>query len=95
MSDDLDKLARGLTRAQRDNLCDCPLHTLFPMPVSELVEPTFHDLRAACALIGKDTYGKPHWTPETILPCNPVVQAFARHARLALRNHLTKDTADD
>jgi len=60
--------------------CDCPLHTLFPQRISDLVEPTLLDLQAACALIGSDTYGKPHWTPETIHTHNPVVQAFARHA---------------
>ncbi len=65
-------------------MCECPLHTLFPQRIADLVDPTLDDLEAACAMIGKDTYGKPHWTPETISPCNPVVQAFARHARLAL-----------
>lgn len=65
-------------------MCDCPLHTLYPMRTSELVEPTLLDLQAACALIGKDTYGKPHWTPETISHCSPVVQAFAKHARAAI-----------
>jgi len=64
--------------------CDCPLHTLFPMRIADLVEPTLLDLQAACDLIGKDTYGKPHWTLKTVDPCNPVVQAFARHARAIL-----------
>ncbi len=67
-----------------NDACDCPLHTLFPMRLSDLVEPTLLDLQAACDLIGRDTYGKLHWTPQTINPCNPVVQAFARHARAAL-----------
>lgn len=92
---DLDKLAKSLTAAQRDNFCNCPLHTLFPMRESELIEPTLDDLKAACTLIGKDTYGKPHWTPETLSPCNPVVQAFACHARLALRNHLKQQEGAD
>ena len=65
--------------------CDCPLHTLFPMRISEIVEPTFRDRQAACDLIGNDTYGRPHWTPETIDRCNPVVQAFARHALAKLK----------
>ena len=67
-----------------DAFCDCPLHTLFPQRISELVEPTLLDLKAACAMIGNDSYGKPHWTPETIHPHSPVVQAFARHAKAAI-----------
>jgi hypothetical protein len=66
------------------DFCDCPLHTLFPMRLADIIEPTLLDLQAACDLIGKDSYGKPHWTPETINPCHPVVQAFSRHARAAL-----------
>jgi len=61
--------------------CDCPLHTLFPQRIADLLEPTQLDLKAACDLIGKDTYGQPVWTPETIHPHNPVVQAFARHSK--------------
>ena len=68
------------TREMLGAFCHCPLRTLFPQKIEDLVDPTRLDLKAACALIGKDTYGKPHWTPETISPCNPVVQAFARHA---------------
>lgn len=68
-----------------DAMCQCPLHTLIPMRIADLIEPTLADLEAACALIGNDTYGKPHWTPDTINPCNPVVQAFARHAAAALK----------
>lgn len=68
----------------KDDWCRCPLHTLIPQRISDLVEPTLADLKAACDLIGVDTYGKPVWTPETINPCNRVVQAFARHARAAL-----------
>lgn len=68
------------TREMLDAFCHCPLHTLFPQRIEDLLDPTRLDLKAACELIGKDTYGKPHWTPETISPCNPVVQAFARHA---------------
>jgi len=64
--------------------CDCPLHTLFPMRIADIVEPTFRDRQAACDLIGRDTYGKPYWTPETIDRCHPVVQAFARHARTVI-----------
>jgi hypothetical protein len=64
--------------------CRCPMHTLFPQRISELVESTLLDLEAACALIGKDTYGQPHYTPDTIDPCNRVVQAFARHAVAAM-----------
>ena len=64
-------------------MCDCPLHTTFPMKIVDLVVPTLLDLQAACDMIGKDSYGKPHWTPETIDPCNPVAQAFARHALAA------------
>jgi len=74
--------------------CQCPLHTMFPQRISELVEPTFDDLKAACAMIGNDSYGKPCWTPETIHPHNSVVQAFARHARLAVRAILTKDATN-
>ena len=70
--------------AAHSGFCDCPLHTLIPMRIAEIVEPTFRDRQAACDLIGKDTYGRPHWTPETIDRCNPVVQAFARHALAAL-----------
>jgi hypothetical protein len=66
--------------AGQDPMCGCPLHTLFPQRIADLIEPTRDDLVAACDLIGNDSYGKPHWTPETISPCNPVVQAFARHA---------------
>lgn len=73
------------SRPRLQDWCDCPLHTLFPQRISELVEPTLLDLKAACDLIGKDTYGKPVWTPETIHPHNPVAQAFARHARAALK----------
>ena len=65
--------------------CQCPLHTMFPKHISELIEPTFDDLKAACAMIGNDSYGQPYWTPETIHPHDSVVQAFARHARLAVR----------
>jgi signal recognition particle GTPase len=43
------------------------------------------DKRAACDLIGTDTYGKPHWTVATISECNRVVQAFARHRIAAVR----------
>ena len=68
---------------QPQEMCDCPLHTMFPMRIVDLVVPTLLDLQAACDMIGKDSYGKPHWTPETIDPCNPVVQAFARHALAA------------
>ena len=42
-----------------DEMCDCPLHTMFPVRVSDLVVPTLLDLRAACDLLGKDSYGKP------------------------------------
>ena len=76
---------------QTERWCSCPIHTLFPQRISDLVEPTVRDLKAACALIGNDTYGKPHWNPETIHPHNSVVQAFARHA-LAER---TKATTHD
>ena len=81
-----EQIAASLTpgRGRANGFCSCPLHTLFPMRISELVTPTFIDLQAACDLIGKDTYGKPHWTPETIDPCNPVVQAFGRHRRAVL-----------
>ena len=82
---DLSDLARRVTEGAK--LCDCPLHTLFPQRISELLVPTDADLKAACDLIGKDTYGKPHWTPETIHPHNPVVQAFARHALLTSGEH--------
>ena len=64
---------------EHQSMCDCPLHTLFPQRIADLLDPTPLDLQAACDLIGTDTYGKPHWTPETISPWNPVVQAFARH----------------
>lgn len=70
-------------RNPRD-FCDCPLHTMFPMRIADLVDPTLADLQAACDLIGKDTYGKPIWTTETIDQCNRVVQAFAKHARAAI-----------
>ena len=63
--------------------CLCPIHTLFPQRIREMLVPTLADLEAACDLIGKDTYGKPVWTPETIHPHNSVVQAFARHALTA------------
>ncbi len=66
------------------SMCNCPLHTLFPQRIADLVTPTRRDLQAACDLIGKDTYGKPYWTVETISPCSPVVQAFARHAVRAI-----------
>lgn len=71
-------------RDARSVYCDCPLHTLRKQRIDELVEPTLDDLKAACDLIGNDTYGKPHWTPETIHPHNSVVQKFARHALRAL-----------
>lgn len=85
---DIEDLARRVSDDAR--MCDCPLHTLFPQRISELLEPTVADLKAACDLIGKDTYGQPHWTPETIHPHNPVVQAFARHAAATLRAALAK-----
>lgn len=75
--------AREFLRGQ-SAFCDCPIHTLFPQRIDELVKPTTLDLKAACELIGTDSYGKPHWTPETIHPHNSVVQAFARHALRAL-----------
>ena len=68
---------------RHEGMCDCPLHTISPMRIADLVVPTLLDLQAACDMIGKDSYGKQYWTPETIDPCNPVVQAFARHARAA------------
>lgn len=77
------ELAARIERAEE--MCPCPLHTLFPQRIEDLVEPELLDLEAACDLIGKDTYGKPVWTPATIPPCNPVVQAFARHRTAALR----------
>ena len=82
----MQKLTAPTRPPELDNMCHCPLHTLFPQRIADLVEPTQLDMQAACELIGKDTYGKPHWTPETISPCNPVVQAFARHALLAIRS---------
>jgi len=79
------EIAARLTPAQvNSGFCQCPIHTLLPMRLVDLVEPTFLDLRAACDLIGKDTYGKPYWTPETIDHCHPIVQAFARHRRATL-----------
>lgn len=77
MTQPTDDLAAQMVR--EIDMCMCPLHTLFPQRIADLVEPTYHDLESACELIGKDTYGKPHWTPRTIDPHNNVVQAFARH----------------
>ena len=68
-----------------DGWCNCPLHTLFPMRIADLVEPTYADKKAACDLIGVDTYGKSYWTPEIIDRCHPVVQAFAKHALTAIK----------
>lgn len=73
-----------IAAGQSSAWCDCPLHTLFPQRIADLLDPTMLDMQAACDLIGKDTYGKPHWEPETIHPHNPVVQAFARHAVAAI-----------
>ena len=78
------KTPEQIAAGQPSAWCDCPLHTLFPQRIADLLDPTMLDLQAACDLIGKDTYGKPHWEPETIHPHNPVVQAFARHAVRAI-----------
>jgi len=92
MQDEAERIAKGLSF---DNAyCHCPIHTLFPQRIDELVQPTIDDLKAACALIGDDSYGKPCWTPETIHPHNAVVQQFARHALKAVRQYLSKE-ADD
>lgn len=76
---DMDEWGPIETARPNMEMCMCPLHTMFPQRIEDLVEPTYEDLKAACDLIGKDSYGKPHWAPDTISPCNNVVQAFARH----------------
>ena len=82
----MQSLPRG--RTILDEMCDCPLHTLRPQRIADLVEPERIDLQAACDLIGTDSYGKPHWTVATIHPHNSVVQAFARHR---IRSQTTKE----
>lgn len=83
-----------------DKMCDCPLHTLRPQRIADLIEPERIDLQAACDLIGTDSYGNPHWTVATIHPHNSVVQAFARHrvrarAAIAAMRPTKQETRND
>lgn len=82
-NNDLTALAARMQEAQAGDR----MMEMIPMPITLVV--TDADKQAACDLIGKDTYGKPHWTVETIPECNRVVQAFARHriASAALLAH--------
>lgn len=87
----LDRLSGGAVAWRREAKAGDRMMEMIPSPID--LEVIDLDRRAACDLIGVDTYGQAIWTPETISDQNRVVQAFAKY-RIALSQPIARANVD-